>query len=335
MATQQLFDAYSSTLSAPYTSGGSSLSVTAVTLPEGGNLPTSGNYTVTVTDASSGAVKAIFTVTSRSGTTLTTSAQLDANCSSGDVITGFTLSKSSMLGIGADWLGYGTYASLPASGQFIGQRYRCSDTSYEFLWDGAKWVAFAAGYFQPLIVPPSAGWTAGASYTVNGDYSLGFGRIVVAGATLFAYDYRTSPVTPWTLDAIVEADSFNNAGGSTSGGGMIACRDGSGKLVTFGCGYDGSGLGFISCSKWNSGGSFSANYSASNPLFNRARMVPLRITNDATNLTFYAAWDGFNFVQFDQHAVGDFLGTITGLAWGGFVNNSSSVHQRLLHWNVT
>lgn len=96
--SEVLLNLYQNTLASGYTSGGSSISVTSVSsnITGGDSLPSSGSYSVTILDQNTGNPKAVFNVTARSGTTLTTTAEIDANCSAGDIVIGTVYTKRSL-----------------------------------------------------------------------------------------------------------------------------------------------------------------------------------------------------------------------------------------------
>lgn len=94
MAVELFANGQSTTLSSGYTSGGSSISVTSST---GFPSPASGQqFHVSVFDQTTGNLKAIFSVTAVSGTTWTTTAELDANCNSGDIVRGTMLTAAAL-----------------------------------------------------------------------------------------------------------------------------------------------------------------------------------------------------------------------------------------------
>lgn len=196
---EQLFDAFASTLYAGYTAGSGSLVVTSST-----GLPSTGTFTVTVLDQTTKAIKNILKCTARSGTTLTVTAEgSDVNCSSGDIVIGGMLSKRSITQILTDWLGYGAYSSLPASGLYAGQRYKCSDGPYELIWTGSVWAAFIAGdkVAVPLASFGSAVWANQQSATVqatNGAILLQETGSVTSAGSIRCY-LVTVPSAPYKI----------------------------------------------------------------------------------------------------------------------------------------
>lgn len=148
---EQLKNLGSTTLASGYTSGAGSISVTAAT-----SFPSAGTFCVTILDATTGAVKLIFRVTSVSGTTFTGGAEgADANASSGDVVVGTMLTAAALSQISADMEGYGTISQRPASPALVGARFVASDSVFDYArWNGSTWDQFIAGM---KCAPPNAG----------------------------------------------------------------------------------------------------------------------------------------------------------------------------------
>jgi hypothetical protein len=96
--SEQLANLYSTTLASAYTSGSGSISVASAT-----GAPTTGTFSLTILDASTGAVILIFRVASVSGTTFTGAAEgTDANAASASVVVGTMLTVAAMAQIKAD-----------------------------------------------------------------------------------------------------------------------------------------------------------------------------------------------------------------------------------------
>jgi hypothetical protein len=102
---------------------------------------------------------------------------------------------------GADTIGYGADASLPAAAR-AGMLYLPNDNVTPYLYDGAAWQTF--GQLQPFHKPPAAAtWTGLNSPPALTEYQ-GSLRLVPASA-LAAWAvkgyYRTTPATPYSVDA--------------------------------------------------------------------------------------------------------------------------------------
>lgn len=95
---EQLANLLSTTLSAPYTSGSGTMSITNAT-----GFPPSGTYTVAILDGSPLTIVLLFRVTSRSGTTLTGAAEgTDSSAASGSTVLGTILSAAAVAQIETD-----------------------------------------------------------------------------------------------------------------------------------------------------------------------------------------------------------------------------------------
>jgi hypothetical protein len=89
---EQVFDLYVSTLAAPYVAGSHTAVVTSAS-----GLPASGNFTLTILDAGTGAVLVVLEVTAVTGTTLTVTAEgPDASAAALSVVKGAILSSRSI-----------------------------------------------------------------------------------------------------------------------------------------------------------------------------------------------------------------------------------------------
>ena len=74
------------------------------------------------------------------------------------------LSQGSMSGLRQDVNQLGTYTNLPKEGMQAGDRYKCTDSEYEFIY-GSSWQAFHNG--MPVKVPP----VIGTMTTLNGPFT--------------------------------------------------------------------------------------------------------------------------------------------------------------------
>lgn len=89
---EQFINLYDSTLNGGYTAGSGTMVVTSAS-----GLPTSGTYSLIVRDQTTKAIKLIFRVASRSGTTLSGAAEgSDVNAASGDLVSGGIATAASM-----------------------------------------------------------------------------------------------------------------------------------------------------------------------------------------------------------------------------------------------
>src|ERR1035437_2333420 len=129
---------YSSTILA-YLSGAGTITVVSVT-----DLPASGMYFILKVEDE------YFLCTSYTGLVLTVTGgqagSTPANHSLGAAITGCWIVPQVLDGIRSDANQIGAYVSKPSSGIKKGDRYKCTDSPYEYVYDGSVWQAFVFGY---------------------------------------------------------------------------------------------------------------------------------------------------------------------------------------------
>src|ERR1035437_8799903 len=139
---------YSSKILA-YTSCAGSITVVSVT-----GLPASGRYFILKVDDE------YFLCTSYTGLVLTVAGgqagSTPANHSLGAAITGCWIVPSVLDGIRSDQSQIGTYANLPTGGMKTGDKYKCTDSCLELIYDGAAWKQFYRGIYCPTL--PSFSW---------------------------------------------------------------------------------------------------------------------------------------------------------------------------------
>jgi hypothetical protein len=210
------------TLSAGYTSGGSSLSLTS---GHGSRFPSSGDFWVRIDDE-------IFKVTSVSGDTLTVSGAQDgtsaANHSNGSTVR-WVLSAAALDQLRADMALTGTYASLPSASLYKqGSVYYPTDTFYTHLVNnGSSWDHFYRGL--KLTPPDNASFSDVGSPSVSTSY----GGIKLSGAgTPFNVTGRkiTAPATPYTVKAAFRVQSRSTTNSSV---GLFFRESSSGKLSIY------------------------------------------------------------------------------------------------------
>ncbi|MGH7486997.1 MAG: hypothetical protein ACREMY_15550, partial [bacterium] len=131
--SEQLFDLYSSTLASNYTPASGTLIVTSAS-----GLPSAGDFSLTILDQTTLAVKLVFKVISRSGTTLTGAPESnDIAAVTGDIVVGSMLTTRSLPSLLSEYDQYGPFASLPTSPR-AGYRYKPTDTAFtEMIYDGS------------------------------------------------------------------------------------------------------------------------------------------------------------------------------------------------------
>jgi hypothetical protein len=217
-------------------------------------------------------------------------------------------------GIRSDISQIGTYASLPSSGMIKGDRYRCTDSMYEFIYNGTIWVPFVGEHPQ-LTIPPTSGWTWANQGSSSVDSTKGYLYFKFNGAgsdNLRAYT-RTLPSTPYTMTIAVKGDWGTVAGGSTSLPLAIVISDGT-KYIQFGIFlFEQQGGGptpYLRLLQWSNTSTSGSSYNnvADVAWFTYfGRIMWLQLVDDGTNLTWNFSFDGVHWTQFDQRARTNYL----------------------------
>jgi hypothetical protein len=275
---EQVFDLYVSTLAAPYVAGSHTAVVTSAS-----GLPASGNFTLTILDAGTGAVLVVLEVTAVTGTTLTVTAEgPDASAAALSVVKGAILSSRSI----------------------------------QALIDQAIAANAPANFFQPLTPPVPGGFT-------NQNFNVGSGVTTtrtdntapVTSISLLQHDPNATKNIVAVDKAVIGAGSFHltialsiGPGAGTNAEVGLYLSDGGGgpAIIIFGL-QNGTGapatgvmLAAFAFSNFTTFGSvvFQSGVPAGfGPL------LWLRIVEDATNRTYFTSSDGINFMQVFQEAV--------------------------------
>lgn len=329
MAHQTYANLAKSTLASNYTAGN-----TTITVATGDGLlfPATGDFMVAISDPPAFFLKC----TSRSGDVLTVTSSgqegtVATNELSGTAVTQ-VITAGSLDNMRSDWSGIGTYANLPASGMKKGDRYVCTDSYYQFVYDGSAWQAFFGTF--PVTIPPFASLVyvnqsgASSNNTSGGAYLQGTAN---AGVNLQILK-KAVPTVPYTVDfALLPA---NQSVSNFPQFGFCVRDSGTGKLVTLNFTFSGSSQSDWNTAKYNSPTSFSAAYN--NPsTFSYMSTTPMfaRIKDDNTNLIFSVSSDGQNWLQIDSRLRTDFLGTPNEI--GFFVDSNGSnkiMAMTVIHW---
>lgn len=229
---------------------------------------------------------------------------------------------------------YASFASSPPVSPSTGDVFKCTDSSYEFIYDGSTWQAFWQGL--PVTVPPSAGWTWDnqGSGTIDTTYGYGYLHAPNASAVALRVQYRTAPATPYTQTFVISQDSssvISKDGSGTDAGWTVGFRDSAGKMVALMVFIVSSGgaTGEISTTKWTNSTTKSADYLAWGPalgLYGTVTRCPMfaQITDNGTNLIFRLSIDGKHWYDFDTRARTDFMASgPTQFFWGAYPKASA------------
>lgn len=289
MATQQYANLAQSTLSSGYTAGDTTLHLTS-----GASFPANGNFLVAMDDP-----PAFFLLcTARSSNDLTVSSSGQEGTSAANLASGKKVTQVITAGafdaIRNEITYVDTYANLPSTTrQTRGNRFKASDSEYDFIFDGSNWQAFWRGL--PVTVPPSIGgltWVNQGSATA--DQTTGKLVITVPGSSASHHCLvKSMPARPYTFDVGVQhLGSF----ATISESGIVVRDSAAGKLVVFVKFWSANTLR-LALSNWNSPTSFNAAVQewagVDWPLF-------LRLVDDNTNFNFYYSHDKLSWVLFKQ-----------------------------------
>lgn len=188
-----------------------------------------------------------------------------------------------------------------------------------------------------FTTPPSTGWSwenQGGSTVATGAGYPYFAIPATGLDTARAY-YRAAPASPFSITAALRMLYYLGGGGPQCAAGL-ALGDGT-KYLQFGVfAFEGQNTNpILRIERWSSISAGGTHYNQWGPMGTLGQLYSidilwLRVTVDATNITWYVSIDNANWIQFDQRAVGDYLGTITrvGLLWYAH----TAQHTALLSW---
>lgn len=335
---------YKSTLGASYTAGGTSIQVAsaASSITGGDSLPSSGEYSLMVADASTGIPKALFHVTSRSGTTLSTTAEIDANCSSSDIVYSSIISTRSFAAMLSSMNQSGLFASRPSSGSIVGQRYVASDAPHdEYVWNGSLWQPRVAGMPCTKLQLSDFGTTVTASgLTINTEANSGDG-IYIQGITTSGGDhlhglFKSIPSAPYT----VRIKYYSSSPGYNFYWAGIALRDSAtGKLAMFGHCDSADARMHLRTGTWNSETSFNGSYNtdfAWDFVAGRGGCIDIGFQDDGTNRLSLQWVDGVHPHLVDSHSNTTFLTPDQiGIAFVPYSNSGQAYDITYVDWTVS
>lgn len=275
------------------------------------NLPAIGNFTILVDSE-------FFLVSAIAGSgpyTLTVAGAQEgssaANHSSGASVY-CILSAGGLAQILADMNQVGPYASRPTStsGARLGMRYRCTDSPYEYIFDGSAWQAFVFGY--NVTEPVLANFTQVNVDHTTFDSTHGGIAMYVPNQGASEHDQVLAQAIPasgaYYVDAACVSLVFNVNGGVGCG---LSEGTSPGNKIAAGAFAFESGNSFYwerqelnSCTSWNN------NAGGVYPLIFNAPLLWMRVYDDrTTNRTFYVSPNGYNWVQMLQESRTHFSGS--------------------------
>ena len=271
---------YSSTLAAGYTAGGTSLAVASAA-----GLPTSGLLFYLKVDDE------YFLVTAWAGTTLTTvgarAGSSPSNHASGAAITGCWILPEVLDGIRADISAVGPLANLPTSGMKQGDRYKCSDSQYEFVYTGSLWQAFFSGF--PVSLPPlasSLSWVNQGAAVANNTLGGLYIQAPIGGGDNQRMLVQSLPSPPWSVVAGISPPTFQE---NYIRCGLVLRDSGSGREFIF-C-FSPGGLAVYQYNSFSSYAGCPLNCPA------LTQKLFFKIRDDGANFVFSLSPDGVNWIQ--------------------------------------
>lgn len=287
MATEQ----YSNLASTLVGTGGYSLGSGSLLVGSTGSpFPASPQFRVAIADSSTLAVKVILLVTAITDAThfAVTAEGTDANANAGDLVYG-VISAGALDQIRSDVHQYGTYASLPSTtGQKAGNRYKCTDTAFDFIFTGSVWAPYYSGNLVTLPLAPASYSTAGTGVSLTASK----GSLILTG-TLSSWQVgvvsASSPIT-------IEAGFIHLLGGGSGGNNSVVgiCHSDGTKYKFFLY----SSAGIIGVQYNTAINTFSTSRFSQNMVFGPP-FVFMKIVLDSSHRTYYIG-DGADWVQVFQ-----------------------------------
>jgi hypothetical protein len=154
-----------------------------------------------------------------SGTQFAVTAEgTDANALATDVVIN-VLSAGGMNQIRSDISRIGSFANLPSTtNQVAGARYKCTDTPYEFIFDGTLWQPFWGGFNVTLPIPANFAWQSQGSATLV----TTFGTMRLYRATESPFNIHAqvmaAPATPYHVIAGIRLSGGQGITGNVNAG---------------------------------------------------------------------------------------------------------------------
>lgn len=280
MSVENYTNNASTSLTAGYTSGSGSITVTTTA----GNFPTAAPFRVGIFDTA-GALVVLLKVTAiTDGTHFAVTAEgTDASASSGATVR-HLLTAGGMDGIRIDQHQYGTLANLPSTtGQKQGNTYKCTDGPIDFIFDGSNWQAYVDGINigTSSAVPTTA--TFGTTVSSSSDSFTDAGGILWLSGQNTTQQVRvtSTPSAPYSRTLCLSAGLL--AGGAC---GFCLRNSSSGKLRYFFANAKASATSLELYSQTYSAiGSFNGT-DFGGIAYQNSRYLWLRLTDDNTNIAY-------------------------------------------------
>lgn len=223
------------------------------------------------------------------------------------------------------------FSGTPAPGM-KGRMYVSNDVGLIQRDNGTSWERIWGGPLGWMTAPPSSSWSnpfTMGSATIAADKDARLLTIPSVAGDNWRVETRTlSPTSNYIARVYIEVTALS---GNYLNSGIILRDSVGGKFVKLGINYDSTVGGFcLTCAKWNSGTSFSANYVGKSLADLGGLPQWLQFRDDGSNR--YAEYS-FNGVDWNTlHTIGrtDFIGTAPNqFAWGASNSGGNTAYVRL------
>lgn len=223
------------------------------------------------------------------------------------------------------------FSGTPAPGT-KGRMYVSNDVGLIQRDNGTSWERIWGGPLGWMTAPPSSSWSnpfTMGSATIAADKDARLLTIPSVAGDNWRVETRTlSPTSNYIARVYIEVTALSGNYLST---GIILRDSVGGKFVKLGINYDSTFGGFcLTCTKWNSGTSFNANYVGKSLAELGGLPQWLQFRDDGSNR--YAEYS-FNGVDWNTlHTIGrtDFIGTAPNqFAWGASNSGGNTAYVRL------
>jgi hypothetical protein len=335
MAAIRYFDRFTTTLASGYTSGGASLSLTAI--PSGLGATDIWIFKV---EAEGSNTEEVFLATAHSGsgpyTITATGAQAGTSASnhaSGATVKGSVLTVDALDRIKRDTAGLLTVSQFDAlSGNGGYQSVRLTDGLYEARWDGSAWKYFFGAFPVTRPVDGDFAWVNQGAATIS--TANGYPIMTVPNATGADLRLRkkTAPSPPYTITAGF-LWSFRPQSGDDPSCGLMFRQSSSGKLITFGPYSNGTSKLESYVGHWNGPTSFGANVFGPQVSLETVwqSVIWVQISDDNTNRIYRISADGVKFLQLYSESR-TFGFTCDEVGWSANNGSGDDHHVSLISW---
>ena len=212
------------------------------------------------------------------------------------------LTSTAIDNLRTQWSGIGTYANLPSSGMKSGDRYKCTDSKLEMIYNGSSWNTFVMGNLVALPNDSAMSWVNQGTATSDSTSGRCFLTTPNVGGDNLRCRVLSLPSTPYTLEIGFMPLMFPVAYATC---GMILRDSSGGKIRSIGVQYQGSGT--INLYNWNSATSSAGNVLSSNTSPEGSDLFFFKLYDDGTTRSTYWSNDGQDWIQIHSEANGTWV----------------------------